>query len=339
MDFLPPHCPFDACPSRSDGRFRFRRAGYYTRQCDRRVVPRFRCLVCLKGFSAQTFRVDYRLKRPELLPQVFDDLVAKVTHRQSARALRCRRETVERHFLRLAGHARDFHGLRLAEQLARGGLSGSYLLDELETYEHHRKLQPVTVPVLIERASGFVVAVETGALAPRKCSNERERRQLERIEEREKKKRVCESRESVSRCFERLRQLDRRASGIVIETDQKTSYASLVKKLFGERARHWRHSSRLPRTTSNPLWPINHTLARLRDGISRLVRETWAASKLRERLKYHLDVWVAYRNYVRGRTNREPLTPPAIKLGVCKQRWSVRELLTWRVFPALAPAM
>jgi hypothetical protein len=41
---------------------------------------------------------------------------------------------------------------------------------------------------------------------------------------------------------------------------------------------------------------------------------------------------VCYRNYVRGKTNLEPQTTPAMALGVQARRWMARELLEWRVF-------
>ena len=88
MAFHPPVCPHPDCPSRaSDVRFTYCRRGAFRRSCDRRRVRRFQCLVCQRGFSEQSFRLDYRLKRPELLRRFFLDRVSKVTHRQSARSM------------------------------------------------------------------------------------------------------------------------------------------------------------------------------------------------------------------------------------------------------------
>jgi hypothetical protein len=116
-------------------------------------------------------------------------------------------------------------------------------------------------------------------------------------------------------------------------TDHKHTYALLLRELFGPRCEHQRTISTRRRDPRNPLWPINHTLARVRDNVSRLVRETWAAAKLRRWLAGQLAIWVCYRNYVRGTTNQQPRTTPAMALGVQAQRWKVWELLEWRVFP------
>jgi hypothetical protein len=88
------------------------------------------------------------------------------------------------------------------------------------------------------------------------------------------------------------------------------------------------------RNYSNPLFPINHTLAMMRDGVSRLVRRSWAAAKLRERLELHLWIWVAYRNYVRAITNEARHVTSAMALGIDSGKWKRREMLAWRVFVA-----
>jgi hypothetical protein len=328
MSFQPAFCPRAECPSRTISAFRYRQRGHFERRCDRRIVPRFLCLTCTRGFSEQTFRLDYRLKRPQLLLRFFLDRVSKVTHRQSARNHGCSRSTEERHFRRLSGHCAAFHAVRLAEIEARGGLGEESLLDELETYEHHRNHKPVTVPILIERESGFVIDARAGALAPRRKRGEAR----PQVKDGEIERR-SESRQVVLAVFQRLREACPKGRPLRVLTDKKHSYARLLRTLFGKRCVHVRIPSTRRRDVSNPLWPINHTLARVRDNVSRLVRETWAAAKLRRWLEGQLAIWVCYRNYVRGRTNREPTTTPAMALGAQQQRWSVRQLLEWRVFP------
>ena len=335
MSFHPVFCPRADCPSRTASAFTYRRRGTFQRRCDRRNVQRFVCLSCSRGFSEQTFRVDYGLKRPGLLSRFFFDRISKVTHRQSARNHACSRSTEERHFRRLCRHCQAFHGARLAEVAARGGLGEVFLLDELETYEHHRTHKPLTVPVLIERESGFVIDARAGALPPRRKRGTGRRRRpaagLERGREGEVE-RKSESRKVVKLAFERLRETCPKDRQILVLTDEKGSYATLLRSLFGRRCFHLRIPGTRRRDLSNPLWPINHTLARVRDNVSRLVRETWAASKLRSWLDGQLAIWTCYRNYVRGRTNREERTTPAMVLGVQERQWDVRELLEWRVF-------
>lgn len=332
MRFQPPHCPRDDCPSLSTGHRRWCLKGRYPRACDGRTVQRFLCLECHRTFSTQTFRVDYRLKRPQLHHDLIGPFVSKVTHRQAARVLGCSRKTVAHRLQLLGAHCRDFHLRRLELARKRGGLRGVFQLDELETFEHSRRLAPVTMPVLIERKSYFVVDVESAPLPCRGRLSEDDRlRKLER--EREQGVRRSGSRQAVSKCFEALADHHASQGPVRVQTDKKSTYQTILARRFAGRLEHERHSSKAKRDYANPLFPINHTLAMMRDGISRLVRRTWAASKLRERLERHAWMWVAWRNYVRGITNRSPRVTPAMALGVETKPWRPSEICAWRVFP------
>jgi hypothetical protein len=213
---------------------------------------------------------------------------------------------------------------------ARGGIHGPFQLDELETFEHNRRLAPVTVPILIARHSYFVVDLET---APLPCRGGLSPSYRKKKEEREALfgTRHSGSRAAVSKCFETLAMVASPNVPLVLETDRKATYAGIVREQLGEEAVHARTSSKRKRDYWNPLFPINHTLAMARDGISRLVRRTWGTSKLRERLGWHAWIWAVWRNYVRGITNHAPKVTPAMAAGVAGRRWNVARLCAWRV--------
>src|SRR4249920_745257 len=327
MIFRPPFCPREHCPSHAGAPFAYRDRGYFHRRCDHRTVQRFRCLACQQSFSEQTFRLSYRLKRPELLAPFFLDRVSKVSHRKSARIHPCSRSTEERQFRRLSAHCRGFHALRLEEIEASGGLGEVFSLDELETYEHNRRQKPLTVPILIEHASGFVIDTRVGTLPARGRSRQRPVPAVAQGGELRK----SESVEVVQAAFERLEAVSPKDRPLTVLTDMKTSYERILRNLFGARCLHRRIHSTLPRDPMNPLFAINHTLARVRDGVSRLVRRTWCGTKSRRWLAGHLAIWTCYRNYVLRRTNRVWETP-AMALGTQDKFWQVDELLRWRVF-------
>ena len=116
-----------------------------------------------------------------------------------------------------------------------------------------------------------------------------------------------------------------------LQSDRKRSYPGILRRAFaGRPILHEQFSSKAPRTPRNPLFPINFTNALLRDSISRLVRRNWAASKLRSRLRDHLWIFVAFRNYVRDRTRKERGRTAAMKLGIERRPWSWGEWLRWR---------
>lgn len=329
MRFMPSRCPFPDCPSRTQGGFRPARWGFYRRKCDGRSAQRFRCRSCRRTFSAQAFRLDYRLRRPRLHLDLWPHLISKVTHRQAARVLGCHRRTVAHRLELLGKHCRDYHLARLRQLHARGGAEGSWQLDELETYETSRRLQPLTVPVLIHASSYFVVSVDVASLPCRGGLSESD---LHRKAARERAHglRRSGSRAAVERCLSHLAPLTESRTTMVA-TDRKSTYPGSLSRVLGRSVVHVCTRSTVKRDRRNPLFPINHTLAQMRDGISRLVRRTWAASKRALRLCWHLWIWVCWRNYVRYVTNHAPMTTPAMLIGAERRPLGREELLGAKV--------
>jgi transposase-like protein len=330
MTFHPKFCPKPTCPSRNiPTAFRFKRRGLYLRKCDGRKVQRFQCLVCGLSFSVQTFRTDYRWRKPGLHFRVFEGLVSKTSLRQMARLLGVRRPTIERRFRRLGKQAKEFHLAMLRRANAGNGINGVFQLDEQETFETDRRLRPVTFPVLIERSSYFVVYGKAAPLGCRGRLSKKKKVQREKQEEEEGRRR-SESRKAVFTCFFALAHAHEAGVGIDLQTDLKSSYGRLFKKAVGKQfASHQKVSGKAPRCYGSVLFPINHTLAMMRDGISRLVRRSWGVSKLRSRLELHFWVWVAYRNFIRGITVKTHTTP-AQALGVTEAVWTISNLTRWK---------
>src|SRR5882757_5102348 len=208
MRFEPRFCPHSDCPSFRTHHFRWRRKGRFSRLCDGQSVPRFLCLECRRTFSSQTFRLNYRLRKPKLHLALFKDFVSKTTMRQSARNLGCTRRTVAHRLALLGAHCREFHAAMLARARKKGGIEGIFQLDELETFEHSRRLKPVTVPVLIERKSFFIVHMNCAPLPCRGRLSKRLREMKAELEE-QFGKRTSGSRAAVDESFASLRAVHR----------------------------------------------------------------------------------------------------------------------------------
>ena len=331
MRFDPPHCPYTDGPCGKTTSFQYQRRGTFRRRCDGRDVQRYACKGCRRTFSIQTFRFDHRLKRPSLSEEILHDFVSKVTQRQTARERKCTLRTVALRLVRMGGHCRRFHERQL--RLHSRGLpwSGGFQLDELETYEHNRRLKPLTVPVLVHGPSYCVLHTAVGTLPARKPLSEDNQAKLAELEKREGK-RVSESRVKVDECFSRLAGVAAHLPVVHVKTDKKSSYATLLQQHFGQRLAHRTTSSKVPKDCKNPLFAINLTLAMLRDGSSRLVRRTWAVSKKRFALEHHLWVWIAWRNYVRVITNRNRRQSAAMAAGIIDRKLDISDILRWRVF-------
>ena len=330
MSFKPPFCPRYACPSlTSDAPWSYRRNGRYKRACDGRIVQRYRCDECNGGFSSQTFRTDYRHKKPWLNVAIYKLLISKVTLRQAARILDVNKKAVPLRVPLLGSIAKAVH-----EHLAPGRTEAAFTdaefqLDELETFAHSRRNNPLTVPVLIHCDSFFVVHTEVAPM-PRRGGLGRDEKEPEVLDEAQERERREGSKKAVGACCERLGALVPPAAKARVATDQKSTYPGLLAKALGERLVHSTTHSKEPRGTENPLFKINLTLAMMRDGLSRLVRRTWAASKLEPRLRNHLWIWTAWRNYMRGKTNACRHETPAMAIGVCEGKVAMKDFFLWR---------
>jgi transposase-like protein len=324
MSFVPPRCPYRECVQHAAPITRFAsRWGSYHPRCRSKPVQRYRCRSCRRTFSRQTFRHDRRDRRPQCNKRLFQLLTSGVGQRQSARLLGLALRSVQKKMRKLAATCASLHE-NLSPRLPAGL---TYVMDEEETYEG-ASIRPLTMPVLVEKDSWFVVATSVGSirrLAP--AGSARRRRQD--CEEKERGARKDES----NRCVgEVLQALGRRVDGeLELRTDQKASYATIARQVFGERVRHATTAGTRIRTTHNPLFPINATLAMTRDNCGRLRRRSWLVTKHAPWLQLQMALFTVYRNYVRRRFNRDARQEtPARCLGLLPRQLRVREVLRWR---------
>jgi len=325
--FQPPCCPNTRCRMhmKPEPRFYIRRGCYWPR-CRTEAVPRFSCRHCRRSFSRQTFRLDYRDRRPECNERVFEMLASGVGLRQTGRIVRLSVRGVQHKFRKLARGMRQLNR-NLMRQLPGPG-PRTFLLDEMETFEHSSILR-LTVPVLIERQSLAILAVDVAPIrrVPRRGSARQ--RWLVR-HELEHGKRPDRSRASVSKVLGRFRRLLGGKPARLI-TDEKALYAALLRRVVPEGVTHETVSAELARTTHNPLFPINLTDAMLRDNNGRMRRRTWLVSKERRYLLAQLELFTAYRNWHRLRANRDdPPRTPGVVLGLAERAFRIDELLAWR---------
>lgn len=321
--FVPPRCPNRTCAMHTapKGKF-FERRGSYAVKCRPHPVPRYRCRVCHRGFSFQTFRVDYRDHRPHENARLFELLTSGVGLRQSGRLLKMNVGVIQRKFRKL-GRAMRRLNRNLLHELPTGRV---LLLDEFETYETSG-ICPVTVPVLIDGASRLVLAHGAAPIRRSATKGSRRDRWLQRFEKKHGRRRD-KSRRCLQSLLRRCKQLLGGKPATLL-TDEKPMYASLIRRVFTNSVTHVTVSSRRPRATWNPLFPINHTEAMLRDNCGRLRRRSWLLSKKARYVRCHLHLFAAYRNWHRPRTNGHPAAP-GVASGLLPRNLTVAEILAWR---------
>ena len=204
----------------------------------------------------------------------------------------------------------------------------SFHFDEIETYEGQRNTRPLSVPVLIETKTRFILWAESAPIRPRGSMTKKRKQSIARSEIQHGIRKDLSGR-SVYRTLKRG--ADRVAMGrpVTLETDEKSSYPTIARKLFGKRLAHRQTNSKLVRLTFNPLFAINSEEANMRDLMGRLRRESWLVSKKRRYLDMALHVHIAYRNLVRYRFNDERESPAQL-LNFLPRRLRPTELLSWR---------
>ena len=324
--FQPPRCPNRDCRMHRDPQPDFWvRNGSYWPECRPEPVPRFRCRACRKSFSRQTFRADYRDHRPDVNHLVFLCLASGLGLRQTARFVEMSPRCLELKFRKIARH---LHHLNL--NLRRPLPPGTCLqLDEVETYEGRRNTRPLTLPVVLERESRFLVWARCAPIRPRGKMTP-ERRRVIAAEARRFGRRRDRSRAAVYQCLQKAAELTEGQPLLEIHTDQKSTYPRLLRRAFGkERICHRTVNSKEVRDTYNLLFPINNNEAIARDLTGRLRRESWLVSKQARYLDLQLGLFATWRNYMRRRFNYDKNTA-AQHLGWVQRRMRHDEVVGWR---------
>jgi hypothetical protein len=270
--------------------------------------------------------MDYRDHKPHLNRALFDLIVCGVGLRQSARKLRLSRRCTEMKFRKMGRHLRHLNRNLIRPSSAAEAL----LFDEFETYEGRRNTRPLSVPTIMERRSYFIIWSESASIRPRGRMN-KARAEAVRREEARYGPRKDKSRRACIRTFGHAAELIRAHATVVLETDKKSTYPGIARTTFGaQRLTHNQTDSKLPRLPWNPLFPINQTEAMFRCHLGRLQRDSWLVSKAGWCLNLALHFFMADRNFVRKRFNRDEDVSAAQVLGLMERRLTVNELLSWR---------
>lgn len=287
---MTPCCPFCAFTSDSlSGYPRIVRFGTFYRKSDSKRIQRFRCLRCSKHFSMATLHSCFRQNKRNKNEQVRRLLSSGVSQRRAARILNLNRTTIARKLIFLAQEARLFFDISNSIDTKASIVE----FDDLETFEH-TKCKPLSVTLAVEsgrrRILGFQVSQmpAKGHLA-RKAFKKYGFRKDERTRGRKA-------------LFERLQPLiDERAT---IKSDSNPHYPGDVKKYFPNCHHQSFLGSRgsttgqgeLKKIRFDPLFSLNHTCAKFRADINRLVRKTWCTTKKPDRLADHIAIYCHYHN-------------------------------------------
>jgi hypothetical protein len=338
-DFRPPFCPNPDCKfHHPDPDWKAWKDGSFTRKSDQRRVQRFRCPHCQRRFSTQTFSTTYWLRYRHLLHRIAQMVSEGPALRQIARILGVGYQTVMRHVARAGRHCLLFH------QALRQGhpITEPLVADGLESFEYSQYFPFHTN--LAAGAESWAIYHFTDSPLRRKgrmtAHQKRRRAELERLLGRPDPQAVENGVVSL------LRHLLPDVSGetLVLHTDDHPAYHRALRRLRREgpgspRIEHHVTPSKVRRTQSNPLFPVNLADLLLRHGNANHRRETIAFSKRRQASHERTAIFVIWRNCIKKRREKEswPTETAAMRAGWTKGPWTWRRVFGRRLFASRIP--
>lgn len=324
--FVPPRCPRTDCHChRSTAGWRWVRHGWYTRAASPQRIPRFRCGHCGHTFSSQSFAADYWLKRPDVLPEVAERLLACSGYRQIARSLRCDHTTVMRHSARIGRLAL----LYLWAKRPRGPLREALVVDGFEGFAYSQ-YSPCHLNLVVGAESHFGYAFTHSELRRKGRMTEGQKRQRAALERRLGRPDPRAIEHGMARALELAVP---QPQAVCLRSDEHDAYPRALKRLRQYAFTHQRTSSRQARTAGNPLFPVNRLDLLLRHNSANHKRETIAFSKANQGAIERAAWLLCWQNFSKRFSERHGGGTPAMRLGLRERPIPIRDLLAERLFP------
>lgn len=326
--FVPPCCPVPDCPTLRGEKFAWVRNGWHERAQAPFEVQRFRCLICRKTFSTQTFDGSYWQRRPELDRLIFNQSQGRSCDRQIARIVGCGKSTVPRKIARLARQGIRFH----VRQLAEGPrLGGDILFDGLRGREGSKYVE-YDLNVAIHGDTSFTLGISEALLRRSGRMRPEQRAKRSRIEAAQGLPSGRATRISIAELLSAIApNLDR--EGIRFVTDEHKAYPPAIRDAGFAGVPHLEVSSRRRRDHRNPLFEINLADMLFRHYHSCQTRKTIAFSRRRMAGLERAWCLVILRNYMqRRRVNGGPETP-AMLAGMADRVFAWEQIFQQRILP------
>jgi transposase-like protein len=328
--FVPPHCPRTYCAYHHCATgWRWIHHGTYARQCEPRIIPRYRCCHCGATFSSQTFSTSYYLKRPELLEPLFQRVLACSAYRQIAREARCVHSSLMRQAARLGRHCLLLLAeARSAEPLTR--IREPLVIDGFESFAFSQ-YHPLHLHLNVGADSHFTYAFTHSRLRRKgRMTTHQQRRRGELEAKHGRAEPGAIERDMLAA----LKLSAPRPQALIVLSDEHPAYPRALKQLPGHAITHHCTPSVQARTVNNPLFPVNRMDLLLRHNSANHKRETIAFSKRHQGVVERAAILLAWSNFAKPVSENHDAATPAMKLGLRPGPLGPAALLVGRRFPS-----
>lgn len=295
--FHPPFCPNPRCRHHRKpvGSRWFVRNGSY-RSAAFGSVPRFRCSSCGRGFSSQTFSIDYYAKRIINYRTLFQHLISASGTRDLQRFLKCSTSSVQNRCMRLARNCLAIHSCisstrPITPNIATDGLQSFCLSQYFPNY----------INILVDSESQFLHEMNFSILRRGGRMTDEQKRRRAEFESKWKAdpKAVQWSMEGL---FSHLDRRCMKEEVIHIDCDEHQGYTRAIRTVWGSGSSRITvrcTSSRKRRDHRNPLFPVNYLDRQIRKDLSDHVRETVQWAKNSNDMMARLAIYQVFHNYIK----------------------------------------
>jgi len=324
--WAPPHCPNPNCMhhNASDKTWPYKKIGFYRRLQAPHRIQRFTCKACKRSFSTQTFSDSYWQKRPGLDRLILMKVIGCMASRQIARDLKVAQETVDRHIARLGRHALLFHTV----MMERARPFREIVVDGFESFEYSQYF-PIHHHVAVEKGTDFFIHFTDSELRRKGRMTAHQKCRRQEIE-------TTLGRPDPKAIEKDMKQLLEVALGdgrqAIVYSDDHPAYQRSIKGLRTE-VDHRITPGSEHRDVNNSLWEVNLLDLLIRHCNANHKRETIAWSKRRQGSAERLAILLIWRNYMKGRREKERGSPtPAMVRGMMDRPLEIDEFLGGRLF-------
>ena len=297
----PPFCPRPTCPFHTaapPSKAWYHAAGWY----DTRAfgeVERFRCKLCGKYFSTQTFSIDYYSKRTICYSRLYKHLITTSSIRDIARDFSVSVDVVLNKLSRLSRNC-----IGALQQLQREVRLNEHLAaDGFESFTVSQFF-PCHINLLAGMHSQLVYWFDYVTLRRKGRMTKEQRQQRSELEEL-----FRADPKGIERSFGRLAGMlshlicDGKRQTVILATDEHPAYHRALNIHFSLRALHAQRrfsrllvSSKQPRTRMNPLFAVNYLDRQIRKDMAEHVRETVCFGRNVNRALDRMTVYLTYHN-------------------------------------------
>lgn len=296
--FSPPFCPRPECPEHfpSGKKFWVRNGIEHTQKAPGKN-QKYRCTRCGKGFSYNTFSIDFRKKIPGISEEVFTCSLSGMSNNSIAHKIKVAEATVRNRLTFLARQSL----LMEKEITPKIQIKESVAYDGFETFTYDQ-YSPCYINTAVGSDSLFTYSTTFSPLNRKGRMTAEQKVKLKYLVDKHGRYPSNSIYEASLYAFKELQK--KSDQSLLLYTDEHKSYTRALTKLKSNKIQHIKISSKMPRTTSNPLFPINHLHRNYRHFFSSQHRETISFQKHEAGLMDKIQLMKTQKNFMKPKFAR-----------------------------------